>query len=181
MASGKTSIANRAQWEHSKLAISYTRIGASSAPRARLEEAFSTVGLRSCAAPGDAAGPPPLLVAVHLTDPAALYARQRTRTLLFGSLIALSAGAVLAGFVTAWRAFRQAFTHFSQAGNSARAIDIAEYAGSRAPYLAPTQTGDNAKTQQEVLQVLSQPARGSGVGNHRLCLILEVNTAIAGE
>jgi signal transduction histidine kinase len=49
----------------------------------------------------------PIHVAVVLTDPDAFYARERTRTLWFGSLIGASVVAVLIGFVTAWRAFRR--------------------------------------------------------------------------
>jgi signal transduction histidine kinase len=48
---------------------------------------------------------PGLQVNVVLRDPAALFARQRTRSLLFGSLIALATGAVFLGFITARRAF----------------------------------------------------------------------------
>ncbi|MBI4325102.1 MAG: hypothetical protein HY674_07540 [Chloroflexi bacterium] len=46
-----------------------------------------------------------LTVAVQLTDADALYARQRTRSLWFGSLIGLSVVAVMIGFASAWRAF----------------------------------------------------------------------------
>lgn len=46
-----------------------------------------------------------LKVSVHLTDPPALYARQRVRTLWFGSLIAVSALGLFLGFAAAWRAF----------------------------------------------------------------------------
>ncbi|MBI4657708.1 MAG: hypothetical protein HY735_02460 [Verrucomicrobia bacterium] len=56
---------------------------------------------------GRAAGMPALEVSVHLTDAAALYARQRMRTVWFGSLIGLSTGAVMFGFLAAWRAFRR--------------------------------------------------------------------------
>jgi signal transduction histidine kinase len=45
-------------------------------------------------------------VQVLLSDPGAFYERQRARTLWFGSLIAVSALAVGAGFLTAWRSFR---------------------------------------------------------------------------
>lgn len=61
--------------------------------------------LHETAAPGNA--PPLISVGAFLTDPQALYARQRTRTRVFGSLIVLAVLAVLAGFVTAWRAFRR--------------------------------------------------------------------------
>jgi signal transduction histidine kinase len=50
---------------------------------------------------------PEVRAAVYLKDPASFYARQRTRTFWFGSLIALSGGTVLVGFVSAWRAFRR--------------------------------------------------------------------------
>ncbi|MHB8522627.1 MAG: ATP-binding protein [Limisphaerales bacterium] len=46
-------------------------------------------------------------VSVHLADPVAFYARQRVRTMWFGSLIGVSVAAVLLGFVTAWRAFQR--------------------------------------------------------------------------
>lgn len=55
----------------------------------------------------DTRGAPPMRVSVHLTDPDRLYARQRTRSLWFGSLIAIAAAAVLVGFVAAWRAFHR--------------------------------------------------------------------------
>lgn len=48
----------------------------------------------------------PITVRVFLADPDTFYAEQRARTLRFGALIALSAGAVLIGFVAARRAFR---------------------------------------------------------------------------
>ena len=48
---------------------------------------------------------PGLRVNVVLRDPQALFARQRMRTLWFGSLIALATGAVFIGFLTARRAF----------------------------------------------------------------------------
>ena len=44
---------------------------------------------------------------VYLTNPALFYGHQRRRTLWFGALIVLSTGAVLAGFFTAWRAFKR--------------------------------------------------------------------------
>jgi len=49
----------------------------------------------------------PLQVSIVLTDPDQLFARQRSRTLWFGSLIALAAVAVLVGFGAAWRAFQR--------------------------------------------------------------------------
>ena len=61
----------------------------------------------------DAAGLSPdgaasdLRVSVRLSAPGRLYARQHIRTLWFGALIAGSMAAVLAGFFTAWRAFRR--------------------------------------------------------------------------
>lgn len=70
---------------------------------------------------GPANGPPAILATarrieagiecltlnVHLISPQMLYARQRDRTLWFGSLIALSSIAAVVGFVSAWRAFRK--------------------------------------------------------------------------
>ena len=47
----------------------------------------------------------PVNVHVFLADPDSFYAEQRIRSLRFGALIALSAGAVLVGFFAAWRAF----------------------------------------------------------------------------
>jgi signal transduction histidine kinase len=49
----------------------------------------------------------PLRVETWLADAEAFYARQRTRSLRFGALIAASAAAVFIGFFTAWRAFRR--------------------------------------------------------------------------
>jgi signal transduction histidine kinase len=49
---------------------------------------------------------PILAAAVWLADPDLLYARQRTRTWWFGSLIAVSAVSVLGGAMAAWRGFR---------------------------------------------------------------------------
>lgn len=46
-------------------------------------------------------------VQVRLTDPRRLFAQQRQRTLLFGSLIAASALVALLGLVTAYRSFRR--------------------------------------------------------------------------
>jgi signal transduction histidine kinase len=46
-----------------------------------------------------------LRVGVHLVSPEMLYERQRSRSLLFGLLIAASAAAAVAGFVAARRAF----------------------------------------------------------------------------
>jgi signal transduction histidine kinase len=50
---------------------------------------------------------PRLKVSVSLVDPASLYSRQRTRTIWFGLVIALSALAVFVGFAAAWRAFQR--------------------------------------------------------------------------
>jgi signal transduction histidine kinase len=50
---------------------------------------------------------PDARVSVHLSAPGQLYARQHKRTIWFGALIAASVAAVLAGFFTAWRAFRR--------------------------------------------------------------------------
>lgn len=52
-------------------------------------------------------GAPDVRVSAHLSDPGRLYARQHKRTIWFGALIAASVAAVLAGFFTAWRAFRR--------------------------------------------------------------------------
>lgn len=52
-------------------------------------------------------GAPDLRVSARLTAPGRLYARQHRRTIWFGALIAASVAAVLAGFFTAWRAFRR--------------------------------------------------------------------------
>lgn len=49
----------------------------------------------------------PLTVEVYLKDPAAFDAQRRARTRRFAALIAASAGAVVVGFVAAWRAFRR--------------------------------------------------------------------------
>jgi len=46
-----------------------------------------------------------LKVNIHLTSPQMLFARQRTRSLLFGGLIAASALAAIVGFISARRAF----------------------------------------------------------------------------
>ncbi len=46
-----------------------------------------------------------LRVNIHLTSPQMLFARQRTRSLLFGGLIAASALAAIIGFISARRAF----------------------------------------------------------------------------
>jgi signal transduction histidine kinase len=46
-----------------------------------------------------------LELSVYLDDPALLFARQRTRTLWFGSLIGVASCAALVGLVTTWRAF----------------------------------------------------------------------------
>lgn len=46
-----------------------------------------------------------LKVNIHLTSPEMLFARQRTRSLLFGGLIAASALAAIIGFISARRAF----------------------------------------------------------------------------
>lgn len=51
------------------------------------------------------AGSEYLRVAVHLTSSEMLFEEQRARQGLFGLLIVVSAGAVLAGFMVAWRAF----------------------------------------------------------------------------
>lgn len=51
--------------------------------------------------------PPGLEVALHLADPAALYANQRTRTRWFGGLIAIAAGVALVGLAAAYRAFHR--------------------------------------------------------------------------
>jgi signal transduction histidine kinase len=48
-----------------------------------------------------------LTATIWLADPGLLYARQRTRTLWFGALIAVSAAAVLCGVVAAWRGFNE--------------------------------------------------------------------------
>lgn len=57
--------------------------------------------------PGSANHDPSLLVSVHLVDPSGLYAQQQSRTLWFGLVIALSAGAALLGLAGAWRSFRR--------------------------------------------------------------------------
>lgn len=49
----------------------------------------------------------PVNVEVFLTDPSAFAAQRRARTLRFGALIAMSAGAVVIGFFAAWHAFRR--------------------------------------------------------------------------
>jgi signal transduction histidine kinase len=46
-----------------------------------------------------------LEMSVYLDDPVLLFARQRTRTLWFGSLIGVASCAALVGLVTTWRAF----------------------------------------------------------------------------
>ncbi|HVR36613.1 MAG TPA: ATP-binding protein [Methylomirabilota bacterium] len=57
---------------------------------------------------GEAPGGGSLIdLSVVLAQPDLLFARQRVRTLWFGSLIGLSVGAVLIGFGTAYRAFRR--------------------------------------------------------------------------
>jgi signal transduction histidine kinase len=52
-------------------------------------------------------GESPLVARVFLTEPDRFFAKQRARTARFGALITVSAGAVFAGFITAWRAFRR--------------------------------------------------------------------------
>ncbi len=54
------------------------------------------------AKPGDS-----IQVKIHLADPQRFYARQQTRTIWFVSLIALSMGSVLIGFLAAWQAFHR--------------------------------------------------------------------------
>jgi signal transduction histidine kinase len=54
-----------------------------------------------------ATGEVPLTARVFLADPDGFFAHQRTRTIWFGALILISAVAVLAGFFTAWQAFRR--------------------------------------------------------------------------
>jgi signal transduction histidine kinase len=49
----------------------------------------------------------PIAVEVFLKDPAGFDAQRRARTRRIGALIALSAGAVVVGFFSAWRAFRR--------------------------------------------------------------------------
>lgn len=49
----------------------------------------------------------PWSIDILLVQPEMVYSRQRTRTYLYGSLIALSIGAVIAGFVTAYRSFHR--------------------------------------------------------------------------
>ena len=65
---------------------------------------------------------PELRVKVHLTDRATLYASLQTRRLWFGGLIAMSAGAVLIGFLTAWRAFRRQQQLAEMKGNFVSAV-----------------------------------------------------------
>lgn len=48
-----------------------------------------------------------LSVKAALADPAAFYARQRSRSVRFGALIGFSALAVLIGFIAAWRSFQK--------------------------------------------------------------------------
>jgi signal transduction histidine kinase len=59
------------------------------------------------AAVGAVSGANDLQIAVYLTDPAALFAHQRLRTLWFAWLIAAAATAAVIGYVAAWRAFRR--------------------------------------------------------------------------
>jgi signal transduction histidine kinase len=63
--------------------------------------------LASSTAPLRGSGGSELTATIWLADPGLLYARQRTRTLWFGALIAVSAAAVLCGAVTAWRGFNE--------------------------------------------------------------------------
>lgn len=71
-------------------------------------EAPTGDALADCSAsPGRDRGVADIRVSVHLTAPGRLYAQQHKRTLWFGALIAASVAAVLAGFFTAWRAFRR--------------------------------------------------------------------------
>jgi signal transduction histidine kinase len=49
----------------------------------------------------------PFRVRLLLSDPAVLYARQRQRTLLFGTMIVVSTLAALVGLFAAWRSFHQ--------------------------------------------------------------------------
>jgi len=76
-------------------------------PRDAEEIAVASAKSLGTSAAEPEAAPPDLAVQVYLTDPSALFARQRARTLWFGSLMVLSALAVLVGFVTARRAFRR--------------------------------------------------------------------------
>jgi signal transduction histidine kinase len=48
-----------------------------------------------------------LAATIWLSDPGVLYARQRKRTWVFGSLIAVSAASVLCGVTAAWRGFKE--------------------------------------------------------------------------
>jgi signal transduction histidine kinase len=85
----------------SYLGVSVTIAGKSLASIDGTPETLATASFLA----GDGSNPD-LKVSVHLINPPLLYARQRTRTFLFGSLIGISAIAVLIGFFTAWRAFQ---------------------------------------------------------------------------
>ncbi|MBU6401268.1 MAG: HAMP domain-containing histidine kinase [Verrucomicrobia bacterium] len=65
---------------------------------------LATGGDSSLLAAADAPG---IHVGVHLVNPGVFYARQRVRTVWFGSLIGAATVAVLIGFLTAWRAFQR--------------------------------------------------------------------------
>jgi signal transduction histidine kinase len=52
-------------------------------------------------------GGPEMTADIWLTDPAVLYARQRKRTWVFGTLIAVSAASVMCGVTAAWRGFKE--------------------------------------------------------------------------
>jgi signal transduction histidine kinase len=56
---------------------------------------------------GGAGAVPELRVRAYLANREMLYASLRTRRIWFGGLIALSAGAVVVGYIAAWRAFQR--------------------------------------------------------------------------
>ena len=65
---------------------------------------------------------PEFRVKVYLTDPTMLFASLRARRFWFGALIAMAAGAVMVGFLTAWRAFRRQQQLAEMKGNFVSAV-----------------------------------------------------------
>jgi len=67
----------------------------------------SSYPILATASGGGVGALPEFRVKVHLTDRAMLFASLQARRFWFGALITMAAGAVMVGFLTAWRAFRR--------------------------------------------------------------------------
>ena len=65
---------------------------------------------------------PEFRVKVYLTDRAMLFASLQARRLWFGALITMASGAVMVGFLTAWRAFRRQQQLAEMKGNFVSAV-----------------------------------------------------------